>query len=129
MSTDKHNILLVEKNPMIGSVIASTAYQLNLATVRKVTSLSAARQYLMHDRISALIANIDDEAADLAFLQALRDATFRAPSDLPVAIITPGCNGEFAEKLKALKVSRILLKPFKVRDVITTIELVTAPKN
>ena len=127
MTTDKHNILLVEKNAMVGSVIASTAYQLNLATVRKVTSTSAARQYLMNDRISALIATIDDEVADLAFLQALRDASFRAPYDIPIAVITPTCDGEFAEMLKALRVSRILLKPFKVRDVISTIELVTAP--
>ncbi|MDO9420508.1 MAG: histidine kinase [Herminiimonas sp.] len=129
MASELHHILLVEKNHMVGSVIASTARQLNLATVRKVTNISNAQQYLGSDIYSGLIATIDDELEDLQFLYALRNASFKAAPNMPVVVITPACDENFVEKLKTLQVSRILIKPFKVRDVISAIELVTHPMN
>ena len=129
MASELQNILLVEKNHMVGSVIASTARQLNLATVRKVANISNAQQYLSSDIFSGLIANIDDEIADLQFLYALRNSSFKASPNMPVVVITPACDEQFAEKLKTLQVSRILIKPFKVRDVISAIELVTNSLN
>ncbi|RBA23087.1 histidine kinase [Herminiimonas fonticola] len=129
MASELQNILLVEKNHMVGSVIASTARQLNLATVRKVASISNAQQYLSNETFSGLIATIEDEIADLQFLYALRNSSFKGAPDMPVVVITPACDEEFAVKLKTLQVSRILIKPFKVRDVISAIELVTTPLN
>lgn len=123
------NILLVEKNHMVGSVIALTARQLNLATVRKAATINNAQQYLGNEIFSGLITTIDDEAADLKFLYELRNASYNAAPDMPIVIITPTCDEELAERLKILQVSRILLKPFKVRDVISTIEMVSRPAS
>lgn len=123
------NILLVEKNHMVGSVIALTARQLNLATVRKAASINNAQHYLGSEAFSGLITTIDDEAADLKFLYELRNASFNASPDMPIVIITPTCDEGLADRLKILQVSRILLKPFKVRDVISTIEMVSRPAS
>lgn len=119
--------MLVEKNHMVASIIALTARYLNLATVRKVANITNAQQYLKNETFSGLITSIDDEATDLDFLYELRRASFNAPPDIPVVIITPSCNEELAERLKILQVARILLKPFKVRDVISTIQTVSQP--
>lgn len=129
MASKLHNILLVEKNHMVASVIASTSRQLNLATVRRVASISNARQYLSDETFSGLIMTIDDNIEDLRFLDALRNASFNATPNMPVVVITPACDEDFAEKLKILEVSRILIAPFKVRDVISAIELVTTHLN
>jgi DNA-binding NarL/FixJ family response regulator len=129
MASELHHILLVEKNHMVGSVIASTARELNLATVRKVTNISNAQQYLSSEIYSGLIATIEDEISDLQFLYALRNSSFKAAANMPVVVITPECDEQFAEKLKTLEVSRILIKPFKVRDVISAIELLAHPMN
>ncbi|MNR78012.1 Response regulator receiver domain protein [compost metagenome] len=118
-------ILLVEKNHMVGSVIALTARQLNLATVRKVASVSNAQQYLGSEDFAGLITTIEDEAEDLKFLYELRNASFKASPSMPIVVITPSCDEELAERLKMLQVARVLLKPFKVRDVISTIEMVS----
>jgi len=129
MDSKLPHILLVEKNHLVGSVIALTARQLNLAIVRKAASINNAQQYLGHEVFSGLITTIDDEATDLKFLYELRNASFKASPDMPVVIITPSCDEELAERLKMLQVSRILLKPFKVRDVISTIEIVSRPNS
>lgn len=129
MDTKLPNILLVEKNHMVGSVIALTARQLNLATVRKAASINNAQHYLGSEDFAGLITTLDDEAADLKFLYELRNASYKASPDMPIVIITPSCDEELAERLKILQVSRILLKPFKVRDVISTIEMVSRPAS
>ena len=49
--------------------------------------------------------------------------TFAVDAQVPVAVTTDQVNASTAVKMKALQVRRVLLKPFKVRDVITTIEL------
>ena len=119
-----NNILLLEKSHMVGSIIVSTARQLNLAVVRQVTSITNARQQLSNGTYSGLIATLDDEVADLEFLCELREAAHNDYANIPIAVITPACDEELAEQLKTLQVCRILIKPFKVRDVISTIELV-----
>jgi hypothetical protein len=78
------HILLVEKNHLVGSVIALTARQLNLAIVRKAASINNAQQYLGHEAFSGLITTIDDEATDLKFLYELRNASFKASPDMPI---------------------------------------------
>lgn len=129
MQTKLPHILLVEKNHMAGSVIALTARQLNLAIVRKASNVRNAQQYLGTEEFAGLITTIEDEATDLKFLYELRNASFNNQPNMPIVVITPACDEELAERLKMLQVSRVLLKPFKVRDVISTIEMVSKPAN
>ena len=129
MQSKLPRILLVEKNHMAGSVIALTARHLNLAIVRKASNVHNAQHYLGSEEFAGLITTIEDEATDLKFLYELRNASFNNQPDMPIVVITPACNEESAERLKMLRVSRVLLKPFKVRDVISTIEMVSKPAN
>jgi CheY-like chemotaxis protein len=54
----------------------------------------------------------------------LRNTQFSTVNPLvPIAVITSSINASLALQLKVLDVRRVLLKPFKVRDVITTIQM------
>ena len=62
-----------------------------------------------------------------ALLEQVRDARFAVDAQVPVAVTTDQVNASTAVKMKALQVRRVLLKPFKVRDVISTIQMLQDP--
>jgi DNA-binding NarL/FixJ family response regulator len=113
---------------MIGNIIVSTARQLGLQPIRLVTSSRGALQLMENQVFAGLITSLDDEAAALALIQRLRDGKFKSPSNTPIAITTGQCSAELANRIKLFNARRILLKPFKIRDLVTTIEnLASAP--
>jgi DNA-binding response OmpR family regulator len=115
-------ILLVEHSTMIGNIIVSTARQLGLRPIRLVTSCRSAQHYLEHQAIDGLITSLDDEEETLALIEKLRTGSFRSASNVPVAITTAQCSAQLAARMKVFNVRRILLKPFKIRDLVVTIE-------
>lgn len=127
MPSQPHDILLVEQSAMVGNIIVSTARQLNMPKVRLVTSIRSAQQQLETQSFSGMITSLEDEAAALVLIQDLRGAAFKSHADTPVAITAALCDVHLAHRLKVLDVRRVLLKPFKIRDVISTIELLTQP--
>jgi DNA-binding response OmpR family regulator len=115
-------ILIIEHSTMVGNIIVSTARQLGLQTLRLVSSARSAHHFMEHQAFVGLIAALDDEEEALALIQKLRAGKFRSPENMPVAITTGFCSADLALRLKALGPRRILIKPFKIRDLVTTIE-------
>lgn len=126
--TPHHNhILLVEHSAMVGNIIVSTARQLELPSVHLVTSIRSAQQQLQAHVYAGLILALDEESAALQLLDDLRTGNFKSFSDTPLAVTTAACDVTLAKRLKVLDVRRILLKPFKIRDVIATIDVLRDP--
>jgi len=119
----RQDILLIEPSSMTGGIIVATARQLALAHVRQVNSVRSAEAQLQSRPITCMIVSLDEQAEAVELLRKVRAAEFSVPAEIPVAITTAQVDAITAEQLKALRVRRILLKPFKVRNVITTIEM------
>lgn len=116
-------ILVVEQAAMVGGIIVSTSRQLKLARVKLATNIRSAQQLLEQQVFSGLIISLNDEASALALLQNLRIGKYRSLADIPVAVTATECGVELANTLRSFLVRRVLLKPFKVRDVILTISM------
>ena len=116
-------ILLLEPSSLTASIIVSTARQLNLPTVRQVSRVRTAQQHLMAQGFSGVIVSLDEANEVVALLEQVRDARFAVDAQVPVAVTTAQVDASTAVKMKALQVRRVLLKPFKVREVIATIGL------
>jgi CheY-like chemotaxis protein len=132
MATEKpvpgvsQEILLVEESAMIGSIILSTAKQLKLRPVRLVTNCQSAQLFLENQVFCGLITYLDDAGAALGIIDQLRQGQLRCAANMPVAVTTGLCDVPLANRIKALNVQRILLKPFKIRDLVTTIQTLVA---
>ena len=123
-------ILLVEQSSMIGSIIVSTARQLQLCPIRLVTNCNSAQLLLKNQVFFGLITSLDEAGAALNMIDLLRQGQLRGDANMAVAVTTPYCDVPTANRIKGLNVQRILLKPFKIRDLITTIQtLVATPPN
>ncbi len=123
MSRTSPDILLVEPSSLTGSIIVSTARQLNLPAVRQVNSVRNAQQQLAGKDFSGVIVSLEEMEAAIALLEQVRSAQFSVAADVPVAVTTAQVDASTAVQMKALQVRRVLLKPFKVRDVIATIQM------
>jgi len=118
------DILLIEPSSLTGSIIVATARQLNLPAVRQVNSVRIAQQRLVHQDFAAVIVSIDEQQQEaIALLEQVRNDALAISASVPVAVITAQVDASTAIKMKALQVRRVLIKPFKVRDVIATITL------
>jgi CheY-like chemotaxis protein len=122
MNVIDHEILLVERNAMVGNIIVSTVRQLGLRPVKLVTNCRSAQHFMEYQAFDGLITSLDDEDATLLLIQTIRQGSLKSLANISVAITTAQCDAPLAQRIKELGVRRILLKPFKIRDLVATIE-------
>ena len=125
----RSEILLFEPSSLTASIIVATARQMNLPRVRQVSSVLTAHQHLAAQGFRALIMSLDEANEAVALLEQVRSDRLAVDAQVPVAVTTGQVDPSTAVKMKALQVRRVLLKPFKVRDVITTIEMLQATRH
>lgn len=116
------NLLLVEPQSLIRTTVVSVARQLHLPQIEAMSNIEVAAQRLARVRFDGLLLSLEDEARALALLRQLRAGELASAADLPVAVMASGCSTELALAMKQLDVGRLLLKPFKVKAVLETVD-------
>lgn len=111
-------LLLIEPDRMVRSTVSSVCRGLDLAQVHQAASLAIGQQMLQAQRMDAVLVSLAEGEAALALLARLRAAQAR----LPMAVMATGTDAETVQRLKALGIRRLLLQPFKIRDVVMTVE-------
>ena len=106
--------------------VASVCRDLQLADVVQAGSCDLALKCLQDDSLQAGILYLSDEGSGLDLLTRLREGAFACPVDMPVAMTAAGIDATMAARLKQLRIRRLLLKPFKIRDLIATVEALLA---
>lgn len=119
-------ILLVEPDGMVRGTVASVCRDLRLAEVVQSVSCDSAARIMADDALQACILSMADGEESLVLLDRLRNDEFICQADMPVAMTAAGIDAATAARLKELRIRRLLLKPFKVRDLITTVEILLA---
>lgn len=123
-SVRNKRILLIEPSSLTGSIIVATARQLNLSPVYLVSSVRSAEQRLNQEDFFAIIVSLEEDRDAVHLIERLRNEhSSTVNAKIPIAVITSSVNASLALEMKVLEVRRVLLKPFKVRDVITTIQM------
>lgn len=122
MSQQSIALLLVESQSLLRSTVASVARDLELARVDEVSSIDAAETRLARKRYDALLLSIEELVPTLHLLRRVRDGDFHGSADLAVVAMSHACDAELAEQLKLFEVRRLLLKPFKVKLLLQSIE-------
>ena len=116
------SMLVVEPDGVVRSTVASVVLELELAQVHQVASIPLATQLLGDTQVDALVLSLADTEAALSLLTQLRAGQFRSDAAIPVVVMASACDGPLALRLKQLEVRRLLLTPFKIRDVVQTLE-------
>lgn len=116
------HVLLIEPDGLVRSTVASVCRELELVRMHQATSLAMGEQWLQTWKADGLMLSLADPDAALDLLGRLRGGDFRSEASIPVAVMAPACDAAMLKRLKELDVRRFLLQPFKLREVIQTVE-------
>lgn len=124
--SDSH-ILLVEPEPMLRRTVVMTARSLGLSQVHEAASNDAALRMLrsrtFHGAVVAVncIGSGADRQYDLGLIDRLR-ADDKPGQTMPIAIMAEQATAELLGALRDRNISRVILKPFRAKVLLETIE-------
>jgi len=122
------NILLVEPEPMLRRTVAMTARSLNLGQVHEAATSAAALRLLSVRTFQGAVIAVDcvgsgkDSRYDLGLIDRLRADAAANKQGLSIAIMTETATPELLSDLRERRITRVILKPFRARVVLDTIE-------
>lgn len=123
---ERFNVLLVEPANLLRRTVSLTMRSLGTAEVTEAANYATAFQACEVRRFDGAIVAIDWPMADndcdgLTLIQRIRSGQCAVEPSAPISVLVEACDVELLQTLRASKISRILIKPFRVRDVIDTI--------
>lgn len=122
-------LLLFEPYFVLRHTVAAVARDLQLADVVEATTLDGATALLEQRRFDACLMSVADDRQELGLLQRLRGGGLATQSETPVAVITEKCDAGLILTLREMQISRIVLKPFKVKVVLETLSRIIEDRD
>jgi len=122
----KSQLLLLEPDNMVRRTVALTARSTGLAEVSEATNLDSARGLLRSSTFDGVLLNLSTEDQELELIEYLRAGKTATPSRATIAVMVMQCDAKLAKKLQSLGVNQIILRPFKVKTLLTTIQAIAA---
>lgn len=117
-------VLLIEPDNLVRGTVASVCRDMQLVRMHQATSLVMGEQFLQSRPVQGLMLSLAEGDAAMDLLARLRASAFACAAAIPVVVMAATCSKDQVVRLKALDVRRLLLQPFRLRDVIHTVEQV-----
>ena len=123
---DSH-ILLVEPEPMLRRTVVMTARSLGMSQVHEAANNDAALRMLRSRTFNGAVVAVDcigrgaDRQYDLGLIDRLR-ADDMPGKAMPIAIMAEQATAELLSALRERNISRVILKPFRAKVLLETIE-------
>lgn len=116
------DLLLVEPDSLIRSTVAGVCKQLNLARVNQAASVSVAERVVESKSVDLMLVSLNEGDSALVFLERVRSGEWTPVTEVPVAVTAETAHQELVDRVRSIGVKRLLLQPYKIKDVILTIE-------
>lgn len=129
MTTSRKSLLLLEPDFMVRHTVALTARSTGLADVQEAPSLKTAQDILRRTSFDGLLLALGNEDQELELIEQLRSGQTQSPAGAVVAVMVTQCDTARAEKLRLVGVNQIILRPFKVKTLLGTIQGLAAPSS
>lgn len=122
---DTRHMLLVEPTTLLRRTVALTARSMGVAQVHEAASYSLAMRLLKGRAFDGAVIAFDqatgtDTLAAIALLDKVRGGDTFSPADIPIAVMIDRVDANLVHTLRERGVMRILLKPFRARNLIDT---------
>lgn len=125
--TSAFDVLLVEPGHLLRRTVSLTLRGLGTAEVTEAATYQTAQALCAGRRFDAAVIAVEwplpqDAYRGLTLIQQIRSGESACAPGMPVAAMVESCTTELLQVLGACGITRILIKPFRVRDVVDTIE-------
>lgn len=115
-------VMLIEPDGLVRGTVASVCRELQLVRLQQATSIAQGEKWMQSNADHGLLLSLAERDAALALLTRLRAGELRCEPDIPVAVMVASADAQLVARLKELDVRRLLLQPFRLRDVVHTLE-------
>lgn len=115
-------VMLIEPDGLVRGTVASVCRELQLVRLQQAISVAQGEKWMQAHADHGLLLSLAERDAALALLTRLRAGELRCEPDIPVAVMVASADAELVVRLKELDVRRLLLQPFRLRDVVHTLE-------
>ena len=125
-------VLLVEPSSLLRRTVALTVSSLGTAEVTEAAAYATAQRLCEGQRFDGAVVALDWPPASgvcrgLSLIQQIRSGGCASDPSIPITALVESCSAELLQVLRESGISRILIKPFRVRDVIDTIDGMRGP--
>lgn len=120
-AADRPTLLLAEPIALMRRTVATVARELRLAEVHETSSISGADALLRKNSFDGLFIALDDDGGGVELIARLRAGIYLSAASIPVTVMTAACDRKMVIQLQELAVMRVLVKPFKLKDVLESI--------
>ncbi len=119
------DMLLVEPATLLRRTVALTARSMGLATVHEAASHALALRLLKGTSFDGVLIAVDDLQGDggtsaIGLLDQVRAGGTASKTTIPIAVMLDQVDAPMLAALRARGVTRVLLKPFKARNLVDT---------
>ena len=115
-------VLLIEPDGLVRGTVSSVCRELQLVRLQQAISVAQGENWLQAHAGHGLLLSLAEREAALVLLTRLRAGELRCEPDIPVAVMAASADADLVARLKSLDVRRLLLQPFRLRDVVHTLE-------
>ena len=123
--SESPDMLLVEPATLLRRTVALTARSMGLANVHEAASHEMALRLLKTQAFDGALIAIGDLRSDaganaIALLDQVRAGATASRASIPIAVMMEQVDASMLAALRARRVTRVLVKPFKARNLIDT---------
>lgn len=122
MSAHRPQVLLIEPDGLLRGTVASVCRELQLVRLQQATTIAQGEKWMQGNVDHGLLLSLAEREAALALLARLRGGELACEPEIPVVVMVRGADADLVVRLKELNVRRLLLQPFRLRDVVHTLE-------
>lgn len=119
-------LLIVEPDRLVRSTVSGVCRDLQLAQVHQAATVAVGLQMLQSQAFDLWLVSLAECEVALDLIERLRRGEFGTRTDIPVAVMAASADAQVVQRLKPLGIRRLLLQPFKIRDVAVTVEALAA---
>jgi hypothetical protein len=123
-TADRPQVLLIEPDGLVRGTVASVCRELQLVRLQQATSIAQGERWMHSNADQGLLLSLAEREAALTLLTRLRAGELKCAANIPVAVMVHAADAGLVTRLKELDVRRLLLQPFRLRDVVHTVEQV-----
>lgn len=117
----RKTLLLLEPDAMVRRTVALTARSTGLAEIQEAPSFKTAQEIMRQTIFDGLLLALDDNDQELELIERLRSGQTPSPASATIAVMVTQCDQARAEKLRVAGVNQIILRPFKVKTLLSLI--------
>lgn len=126
-SPTSFRLLLVEPANLLRRTVALTLRSLGTADVTEAATYESAHQLCERRAFDGAVIAVEWPLPNgwhggLTLIQQVRMGECVCPASMPIAVLVEACDSELLQILRSRGISRILIKPFRVRDVVDTVD-------